>query len=735
MRVLPILGLFAAFLLVKLAGNPELLAERQIVGNPLLGKDGATRFLDLTTFLGVIFVFLFYWFKFNEWAGAGDAPTGFRPRPARHFTTWLRYLGWNTLYGSMMVGGYAIIVFFPELVYRIVDSFVGAAGSFNAPVPGVTEIQKMLDPVLFLGESGLQNPIEPAKLAPYAVMLTTVVWAGMRPFSEFERRLRLRLQERAAIPTQARELVETFEKDENNFVPEKETVAEVVKHLEGNALDVEDFYDSGEQLWFLYARTEYLNHLLLKYNRSPVFSRLAERYVDEFKDLETSIFSLRDRVAQRISDIHDLIPEGMHQDIATKKVEVSSRDRKRTVRHTLKASELRLVDSLEGAGNSQKVYFRKQKKELKAELHAASRNVVQLIVCGVLAVGRSPTQRRDLLEAFGLRQQGRITIQLDPVTLTWVAGGALLTVFLCSTVYLFAQMQLGLADSGELPMGMIPEGMDDVLWWSVVACFMHLFATAGGYASQRSLETNRERLRIGKARPLMPRAQVAEALWSASFGLSLNIFLLGALAASAGNFGGLCKMWWWATVPGVTAFFAALYTQKVERSQIQLNRLLWLQAFITGLVATLVFMLLHGGFLWGPIAQEISGVAKLGVLVFGFYVAFTTTILGLALGMSLHMWVMAERYAGQPNRRSEKRQRFFLFKRAKWRTDSGELLVRALSISSSGAELKSTRPLEVESEGHIEIAGRKARRARVLRNNDQDPRRCYVQFLMDAAKI
>ena len=97
------------------------------------------------------------------------------------------------------------------------------------------------------------------------------------------------------------------------------------------------------------------------------------------------------------------------------------------------------------------------------------------------------------------------------------------------------------------------------------------------------------------------------------------------------------------------------------------------------------------------------------------------------------MWVMAERYAGQLNRRSNKRQRFFLFKRAKWRTDSGELLVRALSISSSGAELKATRPLEVESEGHIEIAGRKARRARVLRNNDQDPRRCYVQFLMDAA--
>ena len=116
MRILPLLGLLAAFLLVKLAGNPGVLLKQTVVGYQVTGEGINNGLFDITTILGEIIVFLFYWFKFNEWAGAGVAPKGFRPRPARHFTTWLRFLGWNTFYGLLMVGVYSVIVFFPELV-------------------------------------------------------------------------------------------------------------------------------------------------------------------------------------------------------------------------------------------------------------------------------------------------------------------------------------------------------------------------------------------------------------------------------------------------------------------------------------------------------------------------------------------------------------------------------------------------------------------------------------------
>lgn len=739
MRALPILGLLAAFLLVKLSGSSHLFGDQPIVGNPFLNENWWTRMFDLTTVLGEIIVFVFYWYKFNEWAGAGEAPKGFRPRPARHFTTWLRYLGWNTLYGLIMVGSYALIVYFPDFVSRLVDAFAGASTTLNAPLAGITDFQGLLHSIFPQDELGVHDPVEPATLAPYAVMLTTVVWAGMKPFSEFERRLRLRLQEHAAIPTQARRLVEAFQQEENSFVPEKDLVDEVVRHLESHSLEAQDFTDTGDSLWFIYARTRYLHHLLLKYNRSPLFARLAERYDAEFKDLEQSMLRLRRRVAQRIEDIQELVIEEQSGEENGAAAGAGGRKNQRKQKATLKKSELWLAEFLERANKSQVSYFQRQQEELRAALEATSRDVVQLIVCGVLAVGRSLTQRRDLLTAFGLKEKDRISIQLDSVTLTWVAGGALLIVFLCSTVYFFA---LNVFDGTQLAemtknlkndyLNVIPRDMHMVLWWSVIACLMHLLGLAGGYVQQRSLETSRERLQIGKPRPLAPRAQVAEATWAASFGFSLTICMLAALAAAAGRFEILHNCWWWATVPGVTAFFAALYTQKVERLSRQLNVLFWMQGAATGTVSILVFILLYSDVLWGKAAQQLSRDAQLSILAFGLYVGITTAILGLALGKILHMWVTVERYAGQSDRRHSIR-RSFLFKRAIWRTGSAELPVRAVVLSSSGGELTSATPLEAESEGQVEIAGEKPRRARILRNDPEDSHRFFIRFLEEAA--
>jgi len=146
MRALPLLGLLAAFLLVKLAGNPDIFAKQTVVGNPLPGGSAAGGIFDITTILGEIIVFLFYWFKFNEWAGADVAPKSFRLWPARHFTTWLRFLGWNTFYGLLMIGVYSVIIFFPEMISRVLDSFASASSTLKAPLPGVSVAGTRRDP-------------------------------------------------------------------------------------------------------------------------------------------------------------------------------------------------------------------------------------------------------------------------------------------------------------------------------------------------------------------------------------------------------------------------------------------------------------------------------------------------------------------------------------------------------------------------------------------------------------
>ena len=199
---------------------------------------------------------------------------------------------------------------------------------------------------------------------------------------------------------------------------------------------------------------------------------------------------------------------------------------------------------------------------------------------------------------------------------------------------------------------------------------------------------------------------------------------MGALLALDGKLLQLSGLWWWALVLAVTAFFAALYTQKVERSEQQLKWLMWEQGLATGLVSLTVFYLLH--------SENLSSVWR-----FGCYATVTTIILGLALGNILQKWVEGLEHpaskVGLPEQREEKRRRP-LYTRAKWLSDKGEELpARVLNISSSGAALKTEEPLEIETEGVFKVIGKKEQRARVVRKDDKDAYRIYVEFFGDAA--
>lgn len=720
MRTLSILGLFSSFLLIKLAEHLSTADSYGVVGNQLLKEGAAGGFFDITTMLGLVIVFLFYWFKFNEWAGPGVAPKGFRPRPARHFTTWLRFLGWNSFYGLLMVGACAGLIFFPDLIFGMLGSFATASNTLHAPIPGLSEAHKLFGLLPLSGEMFVYDPIYTSKIAPYAVMITTVLWAGMRPFSEFERRFRLRLQERAAIPTEARSLIEIFKKEMDTFVPEEKIIDEILKEQHGRLNRKSDFSDSGDDLWFLMARAQYLYHLLLKYNREPVFSRLAERYSGEFKGLSAMMMKVHVLATQRITDIHRIANDARPSRTGASGGAGAKPFQKTTQPETLKDAEQLLSEKLSSATKFEKIYFQKQEKNLRSVVKKTSEEIIQLIVCSVLAVGRSRQQCRDLLDAFGLKQHNRISKQMDWVVITWLAVGALFIVFFCSLAFFFLQPQ-----TGNKYQGLIPEDINEVLYWAVASCFLHLLAAVGGYFCQRSLESGRERLQLGaiKERALSPAAQVAEALCSAGFGFSLSIFLLGALKTLGGEFPDLFRSWWWALVPTVTALFAALYTQRVKRSKKKLKSLLWAQGGATGIVSAVVFLLLYSHDLtntWG----------------FGCFVTITATILGTSLGIILQKWVegveKAADKAGAPDQRKAERQRP-IFMRAKWCSDLGpEIFARVLNISQFGAELKTKTPLAPETEGTVKI-GKEEHRARVVRNANDDVSHIYVEFLKNAA--
>lgn len=730
--VIPLLALLLAFLMVQLAEHSYFYSGHEIVGNTFSVDRTQDQLISLSIVVGVIFVFVFYWVKFNDWAGEGMAPAGFHPRPTRHYTTSVRYLFWNGFYGMLMAAAYLILVYFPEPVYRLLESYIDAAKSGNASVPSGADL------FLKIGDgygSELLWPKE--RLAPYAAILMTVVWSGVRPFSLFEQRIRLHWQELAAIPSQARQLVETFEKEEDSFSPDRQVVSKVIKHLSHRPLTPEDFYDTGDSLWFLYGRLAYLNYLFQKYNRSAVFSRLAERFGNDFRNFEERVRNLHERILQRIDDVQNLLPEAQEAQATPQIENIKAQRNKNDVQPTLKNMETWLQDYPEKANISQQRYFERQEEELREEIEAATKDVVQFIVCGVLAVGNSLNQRRDLLEAFGFKQQHKISIPLDLATLTKVAAIALGITLVCSTVYYWFVHDKTIIDT---PAPQDPAG---ILYWSVIACIMHLMAIIASYFTQCSMETQRRHQMVKEPEQLSPGDQVAEGLWAACVGFSLNVVLMGILSASAGQSERLVQNWWWALVPGVTAFFAALYTQKIQRPSKQMLKLFWGQGILTGLMATMVCL----------VTQQLDLVSAFEVLwdgngnnppnylyaeteisvAFWLYVTATTTALGLALAKILHNWVDAYNYSGKFERRQAKRKRplwpLYLLNQRKWITDEGEQWVWPITFSDTGGELKTTHPLVSDSEGKITLKKGKTVQAKVIRSEKNSPNKCFVKIL------
>ena len=249
-------------------------------------------------------------------------------------------------------------------------------------------------------------------MMPWIIILITFVWSGMAPCAQIEKRIRLYLQDNASIPSQARQLIDAFEDDETNFSPNEEVRDTVIKKMAPNILEPDDFNDPGNSLWFHYARVIYLYHVLVRLSHSRIFSKLKERYLNEFNELDASIKKLQDDVQQRVEDIQELCFGGTQQNF------------------TLQTAEKKLekyINSSE-ASRAETAYFSRQKKELNNNLDVVCRDVIQLIVCSVLVVGLSRDARRDLLGRFGLVNTDKfVGYQLNWQTMTLAAGGRLVS--------------------------------------------------------------------------------------------------------------------------------------------------------------------------------------------------------------------------------------------------------------------------------------------------------------------
>lgn len=728
MRVIIFLGTAGAYLIWKLAVNPGLLEATPSVGYHLDTDSAAGEIDGIALLIGELVVFFFYWVKFREWAGEGEAPGGFTPRPVNHFTTWLRFLAWSCAYGVIMVGIFNMIVFFPDLISRIFHSYLQASSEMQMSFTGIGEAETLNQAILgneleqrFIGPEGTNE------LIPYAVILVTVVWSGLQPFASFERRFRLDLQQRAAIPNQASSLVKALRSPYLHFMNDDNRQSQVVKKSNG-LLDNEDFRKSDDDtdLWSLYAQLEYLFQQLEDYRHKPVFEPLISQHASDYQLMEKRMGELRQQLQQRITEIENELTDNQ--------------------KHPPNLMTLRSADQLLAELNEEQVsrlrtsHFSVQRDNLSMQINDTWTELLQLVVCSVLAVGHTSRHRQQLFEDFGLKLPPTAA-QLDADTILNISGIVLGAVFVTSLTYFIIEPRL----DGALPPH-VPKDVTAVLFWSFSAMIMHLLGAIAGYTTQRTLEQQRERMFLGEPRPASKSERSAEILLAGLSGTVLNVYFLAGMLALNGAFEQLAVNWWWALTPGATAAFTAVYAQIESQRRLTGNtdiyfhtkvrsRLLVFQAAATATVALVVAILLN--YETSDQIMNIEGKMFLYVA----YIVITGAAIGIGCGLLLSHWasVRADEWIAHHNQargleQAERRVNRRPYRaRATWETDDQTHQVKVFSISENGAAVYSSQALEKDSVGKLRIGNKITRNAVVLRDDDQNHGYFYLKYQSNEA--
>lgn len=619
MRTIFYVSIMFSLVLIFLAYKPAIIEGEPSVGNPLLGtnafSEGDANRLDFTAMLGGLVVFVFYFMKFGRWPGPESTPPGFRPKPTRHFTTWLRYVGWAMIYGFFMLICYFLIIFFPKLLINFLDAYLqlGITGT-DADL-----LQRSLN--------ALQE--NPGDMVPYAVIIVTVVWSS--GFAEAERAFRRNLQESALIPTEANRLIERFEKHPEYFKADMVRVHDIIQESPFKLISETTFAGGvGERLEFRFAQCEYILDQIARLRSKRYFARILMRYQEDFDEAKVDINRLRGKLQNYKIELVETLRPTHSTPLEQEALSLSDVNRKWKESHDPLPFERR--------------YFKRMWDQLERDVLKCLRSILRIVICAVLAIGRSPYQRHAMLKKFGLVAPGDIGPVFNREYAVRAGAVIVVTMLLCSGVYyaidLFKDGKTGDSSLLNIP---IPKDITEIAAWTFFAVSMHLLAIFGGYSVQKWL--SEERKQFDESPPEVLKLSDCAACFM--FGFCLNIFWFALLLFPQAQWEAFQQGWMWALVAAVTAAFTGFYmTQKRKLTQLQYGNLA-VQGLVTALVAAAVLLSIHDiSFLKSP--DQFPALTA-----YAIYLVVTTFLIGAALSYILQEWICSE---NKSKRRRTKRQ-------------------------------------------------------------------------------
>ncbi len=291
-------------------------------------------------------------------------------------------------------------------------------------------------------------------------------------------------------------------------------------------------------------------------------------------------------------------------------------------------------------------YHNQAKERLEILTDDCLHSTLQIAVCGVLAVGKSPKQRRILLKKIGLKMPQDLgpTFGREEAVRSMLSIG--FAMFLCTGAFFLSSYFLGLSDkTNTIDLNGVTVSMSfgTIFMWIIYALQMHILGLFGGYLIQKSINANQldeededededEEDGQDEKDPEREKIFIADYAECFIFGFCLNIILFVLITLPLGGWDQFRTGWPWAFVPAITAGFTGYYVSPACK----LKGVNWILAFFQGLITSLVSLVIFLSiYNYGFILQPTQ---NLPLTVFCLYCVLTSFMIGAALSYNLQRW-------------------------------------------------------------------------------------------------
>lgn len=320
-----------------------------------------------------VFVFLFFYTKFNHWTPAENNTD--TDSPPRHYTTWLRYSAFAIIYGLINVAFFSAILLSPDsALYLLKLAKDAGLLAFELPTPNDGSSQ----------------------MAIWAALIVTAILPALPNKFNPDNFIRRKLHYRAFITKEADKTIEDLNLNYEGFKPAIDTINKTIE-ANDSLEEQKPFLENINSINHKWAKQCYLIYQFEHWNTWWGIKKRFEGYNSRWKEIEKTHRELLPKYQEYVQLVASRKPDDEQQNESS--------------------------------------LFQYYESELSSLLDKQLKKLYILISVCILATKKTTQQRKNAYEYFGLHPRSTFTIPVDWDTIITTVGLVFISTLIPAMLY------------------------------------------------------------------------------------------------------------------------------------------------------------------------------------------------------------------------------------------------------------------------------------------------------------